>query len=191
MPIKPGRNKPIKPVPECTDACCAFKNLRASIKMTGGVKMTARAKLKSSAFFFSIPKISPVDIVAPERENPRKGRQIPCTIPIKHAAFNPNAEISFDGPLFLNPVQSINAPTAASEAAINSKLPKSCSISAWAAPFNIVFSIKIFNMIPTKAVARVAVIINRPDSRKTLPDEKKFACHELQKKTMTASMVPV
>ena len=39
--------------------------------------MTAKAKLNSSAFILSIPKRSPVEIVAPERENPLKGRQTP------------------------------------------------------------------------------------------------------------------
>lgn len=57
--------------------------------------MTASAKLKSSARTFVTPASMPVDIVAPERENPLKGRQSPCTVPTSAALFTLNSEIFF------------------------------------------------------------------------------------------------
>ena len=45
--------------------------------ITGGVRITASAKLNSSAKGRSIPRQSAVEIVAPEREKPRKGKHNP------------------------------------------------------------------------------------------------------------------
>src|SRR5450759_2750668 len=59
------------------DACCSFNKRMASRTIIGGVSTTARAKLNSSIFLRGIPNSSPVDIVAPERENPRNGKQMP------------------------------------------------------------------------------------------------------------------
>ena len=53
--------------------------------MTAGVSTTASAKLNSSARRRSTPASSPVEIVAPEREKPRNGRQRPWTAPIQAA----------------------------------------------------------------------------------------------------------
>jgi len=44
---------------------------------------TAKAKLNSSTRTLSSPRNRPVEIVEPERENPRKGRHSPCTAPIQ------------------------------------------------------------------------------------------------------------
>jgi hypothetical protein len=49
---------------------------------TGGVSTTANAKLKSSASDLATPASSAVEMVVPDRENPRNGRQSPCTTPI-------------------------------------------------------------------------------------------------------------
>ena len=42
--------------------------------MAAGVKTTASAKLNSSNFSLGRPRSRPVEIVEPERENPRKAR---------------------------------------------------------------------------------------------------------------------
>jgi len=52
--------------------CSVFMNLSASQTTTVGVRMTARAKLNSSAL--GTPASMPVDVVAPEREDPRNGK---------------------------------------------------------------------------------------------------------------------
>jgi len=65
--------------------CCAWIRRITSRKTTGGVRTTARAKLKVSARDFASPASIPAEMVAPEREKPRKGRQSPCTAPIKPA----------------------------------------------------------------------------------------------------------
>jgi len=78
------------------DAWFAFSNLKTSRTIIGGVRTTARAKLNSSALCLAVPRRSPVDIVAPERENPRKGKQMPCTIPIQQDSFKLKVTFSLD-----------------------------------------------------------------------------------------------
>jgi hypothetical protein len=59
--------------------------------MTAGVSTTAKAKLNSSTRALSRPRNRPVEIVEPERENPRKGRQSPCTAPIHADSRTPSS----------------------------------------------------------------------------------------------------
>ena len=63
---------------------CALSRRNASLAITGGVKTTASAKLNSSSFCLGRPSSRPVEMVEPEREKPRNGRQIPCTMPIQN-----------------------------------------------------------------------------------------------------------
>ena len=65
--------------------CSAFTSLHASRAIAGGVRITASAKLNSSARAFATPSNMPVEMVAPERENPRKGRHRPWIAPIQPA----------------------------------------------------------------------------------------------------------
>ena len=53
--------------------------------MANGVMITAIAKLNRSAHCFVAPVSIPTEMVEPERENPRKGRQSPCSRPIQPA----------------------------------------------------------------------------------------------------------
>jgi hypothetical protein len=62
--------------------CSAFTIRIISRTNTIGVRTTAKANLNISARDFAIPKNIPVEIVAPDRENPRNGRQRPCTAPM-------------------------------------------------------------------------------------------------------------
>src|SRR5208337_3562237 len=94
IPSRLGKKRLAILVPLSEDAWCDFSNLRTSRTITGGVRTTASAKLNSSALIFAIPKRSPVDMVAPERENPRKGKQIPCTAPIQQVSFKPKVAFS-------------------------------------------------------------------------------------------------
>src|SRR5208283_318530 len=154
------------------DVCCAFSNLKTSLTITGGVRTTARAKLNSSTFLFAIPRRSPVDMVAPERENPRKGKQIPCTAPIQQELLR-SVEPFLPGLLSLiHPAKIINTPTAASAAEIKGIFPKRSSTSAWGTPLNKKLSIKAFNDNPTIAVMSVAKAMCFVDSQKTLREAK-------------------
>ena len=65
--------------------CCAFKSRHTSRAIAGGVRITASAKLNSSARAFATPSNIPVEMVAPDRENPRKGRHSPWMPPIQPA----------------------------------------------------------------------------------------------------------
>jgi hypothetical protein len=60
-------------------------NRRSSSPTTGGVNTTAKAKLKISASRRPMPHSKAVEIVAPDRENPRKGKPRLCTTPISMA----------------------------------------------------------------------------------------------------------
>src|SRR4051812_29547275 len=104
--------------PETTGAAASadpFISRYSSNKITGGVKTTARAKLKSSAVARGTPERSPVEIVAPEREKPRKGRQSPCTTPImtegRKGIGSPSPSFNPLGICFVrDPVQKIKSP---------------------------------------------------------------------------------
>src|SRR5215469_11486539 len=88
-PSKLTLNEDINAVPELR--CSAWIRRIVSRATTGGVRITASAKLKSSARVFSTPASIAVEIVAPERENPRKGRHSPCTAPIRPARWKSKA----------------------------------------------------------------------------------------------------
>ena len=82
MPTRPGSSRSMM----CVFAASSLlSNFQVCRTITGGVRTTARAKLNSSASFLGNPAISPTEMVAPEREKPRKGRHIPCTSPINTA----------------------------------------------------------------------------------------------------------
>ena len=61
--------------------------------MAAGVMITASAKLNSSTLGLRLPRSRPVEIVAPERENPRNGRHKPWTAPIHAASRIPIARL--------------------------------------------------------------------------------------------------
>src|SRR5208337_369004 len=124
IPSRLGKKRLAILVPLSEDAWCDFSNLRTSRTITGGVRTTARAKLNSSAFLFAIPKRSPVDMVAPERENPRKGKQIPCTAPIQQELLRSVEPFSPGLLRLVHPAKMINTPTAASAAEIKGIFPK-------------------------------------------------------------------
>src|SRR5512139_193600 len=172
------------------DAWCAFSNLKTSRTITGGVRTTAKAKLNSSTLCLAIPKRSPVDIVAPERENPRNGKQMPCTAPIKQDSFKPKVTFSLGRRLF-HPAKMIRRPTAARAVEIKTMLPKRSSISACGTCPNINISIKYFSDKPIMPVKNVAAAIRFTESQATFREEKKVTFHDSQKKKMTASIVPV
>ena len=85
--------------------------------------MTASAKLNSSTRRFTAPSSRPVEIVAPERENPRNGKDKPWMAPIQAASRIPTSRLPARR-RSVNPAIKINTPTAASEAAINGRLSK-------------------------------------------------------------------
>src|SRR5271154_2464151 len=72
-PNSPGIIADANPAPPLT--CSAFISLSNSSPSTAGVSNTASAKLNSSARILDTPASIPVEIVAPDRENPRNGRQ--------------------------------------------------------------------------------------------------------------------
>ena len=71
-------------VPFVCPSCTTRINSRTT---TTGVSTTARAKLNISARDFATPNSIPTEIVAPDRENPRNGKQSPCTAPIIPASL--------------------------------------------------------------------------------------------------------
>ena len=93
--------------------------------MTIGVRTTASAKLNSSARRRLTPSDKPVEMVAPEREKPRKGRHSPCTAPITIArnVDNSPACVSLKREEIM-----INSPDAARPVEMMYLLSKSCSI---------------------------------------------------------------
>ena len=82
MPSKLGPNE-LHASTAASASCRALSSRHTSLTTTAGVRMTAKAKLNSSTRAFTPPRSRPVDIVAPERENPRKGRHRPWTAPIQ------------------------------------------------------------------------------------------------------------
>ena len=106
----------------------------ASRATTGGVSTTASAKLNVSARTFDTPASIPVEIVAPERENPRKGKQRPCTKPIHPACLAVIATSPDDSETACRRLKKdaarIRMPAAASAGAISSRWLNNCSASA-------------------------------------------------------------
>ncbi len=150
------------PVALSADACCAFSNLKTSRMITGGVRTTARAKLNSSAFLFVIPKRSPVDMVAPERENPRKGRQIPCTAPIQQEPFRSAKSLSQGLLRLFHPAKRISTPAAASASEIKGRFPKRSSTSAWGTPLNRIYQhAEVSPRTPNALPAQVEMVLFR------------------------------
>src|SRR6185437_16709666 len=79
-PSRLGKIADARPAPP---AACPARTSRSPSRATAaGVRTTARAKLKLSARDFAAPANIPVEMVAPEREKPRNGRQNPCTAPM-------------------------------------------------------------------------------------------------------------
>src|SRR5580704_17777879 len=130
----------------------------------------ASAKLKSSESVRETPQKSPVEIVAPEREKPRNGTQIPCTRPIQVAdrPVKPPPEVADSR----EPAAKISTPTAARLAAISGKCLKSSSTSPLGylrRPTRTTRSIKNLSpkaTTPVAAVARITIVKNwRGDAR--------------------------
>ena len=134
--------------------------------MTTGVNTTASAKLNRSATCRATPASIPVEMVAPERENPRNGRHKPCTTPMTAAWPACNSPPAIVGvvrstvavrslrPL---PARRIRSPTAASAPAISHRLPKMSSICASGCPRRATFSMSFCRPRPTMPVATVAM----------------------------------
>lgn len=117
--------------------CSTRINLHASRAIAGGVRTTASAKLKSSARAFGTLQSMPVEIVAPERENPRKGRHKPCTAPMSPAYFRLMQEAAIWGTgerLSSRAAVRMRTPAAASAGAIRPSRLNNCSIQAFGAP---------------------------------------------------------
>ena len=145
---------------------------------TGGVSTTASAKLNRSAACRVTPASNPAEIVAPERENPRKGRHNPCTTPIRSdwlvrtSPFAMVVGVASVCSLRPRPAMKIRIPTAASALAIRYRLPKMCSISAPGWSLRSTRTITFCNPKPRMPVATVATITCLSVCPKAAEDEK-------------------
>ena len=79
MPIRPGsKSDPMPVVAAAADSAavepCCLRSIKTSRPMMAGVKITASAKLNSSARMREICKNMPVEMVEPEREKRGTGR---------------------------------------------------------------------------------------------------------------------
>ena len=120
MPMTPGAKRwAIEALPV---RAWAFTSRMASLATTGGVRTTASAKLNSSSFCRDRPSTRPVEMVAPDRENPRNGRQMPCTMPIQHECIRLNFRLARRFFLLHSGVNNQHPPLAASAPAINGRL---------------------------------------------------------------------
>src|ERR1700722_3906203 len=123
-------------------------------------------------------------MVAPEREKPLNGKHRPCTVPIHTASLSSIAGRRLaDGSR--SPERMIMTPTVASAAAINVRLPNSCSTSALTAPRKMTCSMSIISPKPTTPVHAVATAKLRANDQKARVDEKYRLRQGLQKKEMT------
>ena len=114
----------------CPASRWALTNRHTSRPIAAGVMITARAKLNSSTRALTAPSSRPVEIVAPERENPRNGRHNPWTAPIQAASRIPISRLRAVA-RSASPAIKIKTPAAASAAATSPRLSKSNSISAF------------------------------------------------------------
>jgi len=140
---------------------CSCISLRISRPTTGGVSTTAKAKLKLSAGTLATPANIPAEIVAPERENPRKQRQRSCTAPIRQAWRSFNSGLSRTRTFWLcrfstMPATSINGPAIAKAGAIISRWLNRSSMSACGAFRNRVFFTSLIQTSPVTAVRPAA-----------------------------------
>ena len=101
-----------------------------------------------------MPKNNAVEIVAPEREKPLKGKHKACTAPITIALDKP---ISPCCPRSKREDRIIKTPAAAKAAAINLELLNKCSISKLLAPPKNTCLIKACNNSPNTPVIAVAI----------------------------------
>jgi hypothetical protein len=139
--------------------------------MTGGVSTTTSAKLNSSASFLETPASNPVEIVAPDRENPLKGRQIACTAPIHADSLNPTS-LAIRRPFSIRPENIIKTPTTAREIAMRPRFPNIISTCACGVPRRKTFSIISLSTSPIVPVKNVATITRKAKLRKAAPDLK-------------------
>jgi hypothetical protein len=165
--------------------CCAWMSRITSRKTTGGVRTTASAKLKASARDFATPASIPAEMVAPDREKPRNGKQRPCTAPIKLACRVFRSFVSVRlllGFLFSRiPAININTPAAASAGAMSSRWLKSSSISACGRPRKAVFSMILIIVSQTMPVSTVAKMRSQANFLKAEELWKYVVPHERQK----------
>ncbi len=140
--------------------CSACTSRIASRATTAGVRTTASAKLNASARDFATPASIPAEMVAPERENPRNGKQSLCTAPMIPACFVFRSFVLAKLPVGFRlskmPAIRIRIPAKARAGATSSRWLNRSSISACGTPRKAVLSMILMTASPTNPVRTVA-----------------------------------